>query len=231
MDKKAIRILYAEDEPGIGQIVKDGLELMGYDVVWALDGLTAKQSFAVQQPDICILDVMMPKMDGFELGKHIHSLQPQLPIIFLTARDQTEDVLEGFSSGGNDYIRKPFSMKELEVRINNLLQLQAQPGQTNTPETFTIGAFHFNTISYELKHHDISKKLTHKEAALLTMLAGSANQAVERKHILLNIWDDDSFFHSRSLDVYIKKLRNYLAVDPSVEIVTLKGIGYRLVTI
>jgi len=203
---------------------------MGYTVYWAMDGEAAQQQFSEFKPDICILDVMMPKMDGFTLGRNIQRLDANMPIIFLTARDQTEDVLEGFQSGGNDYIRKPFSMKELEVRIKNLVQLKAsdQPAVT-IPERLEIGTFTFHTANHELVADKESKKLTHKEAALLTMLAMSANKVVERKEILVGIWEDDSFFNSRSLDVYIRKLRAILKPDPTVEIMTLKGVGYRLV--
>lgn len=225
-----VKILYAEDEFGLGKIVKESLELLGYEVVWETDGQAALARFREVKPHICLFDVMMPKMDGFELGKAVQAASPNTPIIYLTARDQTEDVLEGFQSGGNDYMRKPFSMKELEVRIQNILSLKENGRAENVvPETLTLGKFTFNTATQELSIGANSDKLTHKEAALLTKLGSSINQVVERKAILIDIWEDDSFFHSRSLDVYIKKLRNYLKPDPELEIVTLKGVGYRLV--
>lgn len=224
-----VRILYVEDEPFLGRIVKESLESRGYDVHMVPDGKDAVPVFRQQQPHICVLDIMLPNKDGFAIASEIRSLDPKVPIIFVTAKTQTEDVVKGFETGGNDYLRKPFSMEELIVRVNNLLRLSPR-GAASAPGQVSIGKFEFHPQRYELRSGDAVRKLSHREAMLLTVLVESRNAVVQRKDILLRVWGDDSFFNSRNLDVYITKLRDYLREDPAVEIVTIKGIGYRFVT-
>lgn len=226
------RILYVEDEAHLARIVKESLERKGFDVLHRKDGtriLEHVQSFA---PDACVLDVMLPHVDGFTLGSMIRNAHPRLPIIFLTAKSQTSDVLAGFSSGGTDYLRKPFSMEELVVRLENQIRLNANKGSSSQqlPEEVILGNLRFYPSRYELRVADgKTQKLSNREAQLLGMLAQHSNHPVERRLLLQAIWGDDSFFNSRTLDVYIRKLRDYLAADERLEIITLKGQGYHFV--
>lgn len=225
-----IKILYVEDEVYLGKIVKESLESRGFRVRMETDGMAALPAFREFEPDICVLDVMLPKKDGFSIGKDIRDLDENIPIIYLTAKNQPEDVLRGFRSGGNDYIRKPFSLEELIARIQNLLQLArgkapATSGQAAGDE-IQLGRYTFRRLRYELRLGEQVQKLSHREAELLRILAEHRNSTVERRDILRRVWGDDSFFNSRNLDVYIKKLRDYLKEDESVEIITLKGVGY-----
>lgn len=223
-----IRILYVEDEPFLGKIVKESLESRGFEVEMVDDGLLVMGAVAKFEPALCILDVMLPHRDGFQLGEDIRVTYPQLPIIFVTAKAQTEDVLKGFQSGGNDYLRKPFSMEELIARVHNLLSMTGQQPQPNPEEgVFQLGKFHYDTRKYELKLADKVQKLSYREAELLKILIEHRNLPVERKLILQRIWGDDSFFNSRNLDVYITHLREYLRGDPDIQIITLKGVGYQ----
>lgn len=221
------KILYVEDEPNLGTIVCDTLEQKGFDVLLIKDGAKVMDSFAKFTPDICVLDVMLPNVDGFELGKLITTKYPRLPIIFLTAKTQTQDVLQGFNSGATDYIRKPFSIEELIVRINNQLHLNKISGKFS--DTITIGKFIFHANKYELQHGETLYKLSNREAEVLQVFARNMNKITDRKQLLLEVWGDDSFFHSRNLDVYIRKLREYFGNQNGVEIITLKGKGYQFV--
>ncbi len=220
-----VKVLYVEDEPFLGKIVKESLESRNFVVQMIQDGFLVLEAFDVFQPDICVLDVMLPNKDGFTLGKEIKEKSPQTPIVFLTAKNQTKDLLEGFKSGGNDYIRKPFSVEELIVRVNNLLTLM-QPGRKEKSTCLLIGQYTFDTQKYELRFDEHIRKLSHREAQILQLLVDKKNQAIDRRAIMKVIWGDDSFFNSRNLDVYITKLRDYLKSDPNVQIITLKGIGY-----
>ena len=226
------KVLYVEDEPFLGKIVKDSLESRNFEVKMVADGRHVLAAFQQFAPDICVLDVMLPHIDGFTLGKDIRRLSPHMPIIFLTAKTQTEDVLKGFEMGGNDYIRKPFSMEELIVRMNNLLKLQLHNSLQNTPsvsEQLSIGKYDFIPFKYELKCGDSTRRISHREAELLKILNENRQYTVQRKDILLKIWGDDSFFNSRNLDVYITKLRDYLKEDPNIQILTVKGVGYNFI--
>lgn len=223
------KILYVEDEPFLGQIVKESLQSRMFEVHMVTDGKDATQAFSQIKPDICILDVMLPSKDGYTIGKEIRALNPGIPIIFVTAKIQTEDLLKGFESGGNDYLRKPFSMEELIVRINNLLAITQSRETSNEREIYSIGSFEFNTQRFELKRGDHIRKLSHRESELLGILYQNKNKTTQRKEILMKLWGDDSFFNSRNLDVYITKLRDYLKEDPSIEIITIKGVGYNFV--
>jgi len=221
-----VKVLYVEDEPFLGQIVRESLESRDFSVTMVADGHRAMQAFQQAIPDICVLDVMIPGKDGFSIAQEIRQHNPSVPIIFVTAKNQTDDVLKGFHSGGNDYLRKPFSMEELIVRIQNLLRLSVKLPAKN-PEKIVIGEYTFLPLLYELKRGESSRKLSHRESTLLQMLNEGRNTTIQRKDILLKLWGDDSFFNSRNLDVYITKLRDYLKEDPSVSIITIKGIGYQ----
>jgi DNA-binding response OmpR family regulator len=222
---KKTKILYVEDEPFLGKIVKESLESRDYEVNMVSDGLQVMTSFTREKPDICVLDIMLPNRDGYTIAKNIRQVDPAIPIIFVTAKTQTEDLLKGFESGGNDYLRKPFSMEELIVRVNNLLLLTHKKGDARQ-ETIRLGIFQFYPQRYELRKEDTVKKLSHRETMLLQILSENQNTMVSRKDVLMRVWGDDSFFNSRNLDVYITKLRDYLKDDPFVRITTIKGVGY-----
>lgn len=220
------KILLAEDEPALGQIVQESLQSRDYDVRLCTDGQMALTQFEKETPDILVLDVMMPKKDGFTLAKEIRAQNDDVPIIFLTAKSQTADVVEGFSIGGNDYLKKPFSVEELIVRIKNLLdrsQLQ------KTADVVSIGEYTFDLPRQELRFHESVEKLTHRESHLLFNLAKNKNQVLDRSLILKKLWGDDDFFSARSMDVFITKLRKKLKEDPTVEIVNVRGYGYKLI--
>jgi DNA-binding response OmpR family regulator len=230
----AIKLLYVEDEPFLGKIVKESLESRAFDVRMVADGALVVPALADFQPDICVLDVMLPNRDGFSLAGEIRRQYPALPIVFVTAKAQTEDVLQGFASGGNDYLRKPFSMEELIARLYNLLALtRAQPMQQNPNGGVSIGRYTFLPLKYELRFEPggTSRKLSAREADLLKILIEHRNFTVSRKEILTKVWGDDNFFNSRNLDVYITKLRDYLRDDPAIEIITIKGVGYHFVAV
>lgn len=222
------KILYVEDEPFLGKIVKESLESRQFEVRMVSDGKEVMKAHNDMKPNIAVLDVMLPGKDGYTLAKEIRQLDPNLPIIFVTAKTQTEDLIKGFEVGGNDYLRKPFSMEELIVRVNNLLQL-TQKQQASPKENIAIGQFEFAPQRYELRKGESLRKLSHREAILLQILAENQNNNIDRKTILMRVWGDDSFFNSRNLDVYITKLRDYLKDDSAIEIITIKGIGYRFV--
>jgi DNA-binding response OmpR family regulator len=220
------KVLYVEDEPFLGRIVKESLESRAFEVTMLTDGKPVISAFEKNKPEICVLDIMLPSRDGYSIAKEIRQKDPTMPIIFVTAKTQTEDLIKGFESGGNDYIKKPFSMEELIVRINNLLQLSNQQKNIPVQEIISIGKYEFNCLRYELKINQNIKKLSNREANLLTLLAENKNSITNRKDILIRLWGDDSFFNSRNLDVYITKLRDYLKEDPAIEIITIKGVGY-----
>ncbi|MBS1545057.1 MAG: response regulator transcription factor [Bacteroidetes bacterium] len=224
-----VRILYVEDEPFLGRIVKETLERRNFVVRMVDNGAEAVPVFDEWKPDICVLDIMLPQRDGYAIATELRAKAPALPIIFVTAKTQTEDVVKGFESGGNDYLRKPFSMEELIVRINNLLSITRKETTGKNVEGIALGKYTFYPNRYELKNGDQVRKLSHREAVLLSLLADQKNTVVQRKDILLKVWGDDSFFNSRNLDVYITRLREYLKEDADVEIITIKGVGYRFV--
>lgn len=224
-----VKVLYVEDELFLGKIVKESLESRNYEVTMVTDGSQVVQKFNGEDFQICILDVMLPGRDGFSLAKEIRQMAPEIPIIFLTAKVQTEDLVSGFRAGGNDYIRKPFSLEELIVRMENLLQLKNQHDRDFVAEEFKIRGFKFYPVIMELHNRDERIKLSHRENELLKLLVKHDQESIERTVILQKIWGDDHFFNSRNLDVYINRLRNYFKSDPDIQIITLKGIGYRFV--
>ncbi|WP_207497083.1 response regulator transcription factor [Aridibaculum aurantiacum] len=226
-----IKVLYVEDETFLGKIVKESLEMRGFDVLMEEDGAKVVQSYKQYKPDICVLDVMLPNKNGFDIAEEIREIDEDVPIIFLTAKVQTEDVVKGFKTGGNDYIRKPFSMEELIVRIENLLRIINNGNGAAEPvaETVKIGRYQYFTNRQVLTFGDEERKLSYRESELLKYLWQHRNKVIDRREILNLLWGNDSFFNSRNLDVYITKLRGYFKDDPSVEILTMKGIGYRFV--
>lgn len=225
-----IKILYAEDELFLGKIVKETLESRGFEVAMETDGGTVMRAFLKEQPDVCILDVMLPNRNGFELAEDIRKENDDIPIIFLTAKTQTEDVVKGFRTGGNDYIRKPFSMEELIVRIENVLRIKKdQTFAPITADSLVMGRYIFNLNRQTLSANGEERKLSYRESELLKYLWQNRNTIIDRRDILNVIWGNDSFFNSRNLDVYITKLRGYLKADNSLEILTIKGVGYRFV--
>jgi DNA-binding response OmpR family regulator len=223
-----VKVLYVEDELFLARIVKESLESRGFEVYMESDGAKVLTAFRKVQPDICVLDVMLPNMDGFELAEEIRKMDSGIPILFLTAKTQTEDLVKGFSLGGNDYIRKPFSMEELIVRINNAMRYKSDEPAKLSGESVQIGRYIFQLNRQILQIGDEEKKLSYRESELLKVLVSQKNNIVDRKDILNLLWGSDSFFNSRTLDVYITKLRSYLKGDPSIEIITIKGIGYRM---
>jgi DNA-binding response OmpR family regulator len=224
------KVLYAEDELFLGKIVRESLESRGFEVVMESDGARVMEQYKKVKPDICVLDVMLPNKDGFTIADEIRAINEEVPIIFLTAKIQTEDVVKGFSMGGNDYIRKPFSMEELIVRMQNLLRIKTEDLQKIIGGSATIGKYHFQLNRQLLSKDKEEKKLSFRESELLRLLYENRDKIIERKDILNLLWGNDSFFNSRNLDVYITKLRSYLKEDPSLEIITIKGVGYRFVT-
>lgn len=224
-----VKVLYVEDEVFLAKIVKESLESRDHEVLMESDGAKATTAFKNFQPDICVLDVMLPNKDGFTIADEIRELDENVPIIFLTAKTQTEDVVKGFSIGGNDYIRKPFSMEELVVRIQNLLRNKKEGSQKITGAAVTIGAYTFQLNRQTLVKGEDERKLSFRESELLKLLYENRDRIIDRKDILNLLWGNDSYFNSRNLDVYITKLRNYLKNDPKLEIITIKGVGYRFV--
>jgi len=226
------KILLAEDDPNLGDILKDYLELKGkYEVVLCKDGEEALRIFNRDEFDLCILDVMMPKKDGFTLGKEIRKINENVPIIFATAKGMMEDKTVAFGLGGDDYITKPFRVEELLLRINALLRRATSREQAEveeTPTSFDIGEYSFDYTSQIIKRDGEQQKLSTKEAELLRMLCLKKNDVLTREEALLKIWHDDNYFNGRSMDVFLSKLRKYLKQDPSVEIVNVHGKGYKL---
>jgi DNA-binding response OmpR family regulator len=224
-----IKVLYVEDELFLGKIVKESLETRGFEVAMEDDGARVVSLFKKESPDVCVLDVMLPNKSGFEIAAEIRKLNDDVPVIFLTAKTQTEDVVQGFKLGGNDYIRKPFSMEELIIRIENALRIKKDSSNDIQQEVIALGKYQYNINRQVLMNGSEEKKLSYRESELLKHLWVNKEKVIDRRDILNLLWGNDSFFNSRNLDVYITKLRNYLKDDPSLEIITIKGIGYRFV--
>ena len=223
---KPIKIVLAEDEAALGQIIKESLETRDFEVILCQDGEKAFKAYKSESPEIMVLDVMMPKKDGFTLAKELREIDDTIPIIFLTAKSQTQDVVEGFTVGGNDYLKKPFSMEELIVRINALLK---RSKNDNNTEPIQLGKFIFDLKKQTLQINSHIESLTHREANLLHHLAKNKNQILERSLILKKLWGDDDFFNARSMDVFITKLRKKLKEDPAIQIINVRGYGYKLI--
>lgn len=221
------KILLVEDDPGLGYVVKDNLSLKGYEVTLCVDGEEGLMQFKKQTPDVCILDVMMPRKDGFTLAQTIREQSENVPILFITAKSMLEDKIAGFRAGGDDYITKPFSMEELCLRIEVFLRrsgVNAQPAD----EPLCIGEFLFDAQNFTLRHPQSTKTLTQKEAEVLRLLFRYKDRVLKREEILKNVWGNDDYFLGRSMDVFISKLRKYLKDDPRVQIVNYHGVGFKL---
>ncbi len=229
MNTEKTKILLAEDDENLGSLLREYLQAKSYETHWLSDGEKAYISFEKNRYDICILDIMMPNKDGITLAREIRMIDPEMPIIFLTAKSMKEDVLEGFSVGADDYMTKPFSMEELIYRIEAILRRTQGVGQQNKQTEFEIGQFHFDANKQLLTLDSKSVKLTTKESELLKLLCNNANNVLERNFALKSIWIDDNYFNARSMDVYITKLRKYLKEDPAVEILNIHGKGYKLI--
>ncbi len=222
-------ILFAEDEPVLGKLVKEAMERTpGYKVHWAKNGHEALQFFNDNIPDLCIFDVMMPGMDGFTLTKELRKKHADIPILFLTARAETADVIKGFTIGGNDYLRKPFSLDELEVRIIELLKRNRRSGESRTA-SYSIGKYTFSADTQVLRCPEATYNLSGKETELLKQLVLHKNKLMERSETLKLLWGDDSFFNARNMDVYIARLRKFLVHDARLSIVNIRGYGFKLI--
>lgn len=225
------RLLVVEDDPNLGTILAEYLSAKAYYVKLCQDGEQGFEEFNKHEYDLCVFDVMMPKKDGFTLAKEIRKLNSKIPIIFLTAKSMKEDTIEGFKSGADDYVTKPFSMEELLLRISAILRrTHADDVQNSELKEFKIGMFTFDHNQQLLTLESKTQKLTSKENQLLKLLCQNHNRVLEREFALKAIWGDDSYFNSRSMDVYITKLRKYLRPDESVEIINVHGKGFKLIS-
>ncbi len=225
MDK--IHVLLVEDEQTLSMIIKDTLEEQGFCISTAFNGEEGLRMFYTEHPEVIVADVMMPRMDGFEMVRRIRQTDQQTPVLFLTARSGINDIVKGFELGANDYLKKPFSMQELIIRIKALLHKAfIQKEQTNM---FELGNYLFHAISQQLTYAGISQELSHRESEILRRLCEHQNEVISTQSILLELWGDDSFFNSRSLHVFITKLRHKLSKDDRIRIVNVRGVGYKLV--
>ncbi len=225
------KILLVEDDPNLGLLLQDYLQLKGkFEVVLCTDGDEGLRAFTKQSYDLLILDVMMPKKDGFTLGKEIRKINEHVPIIFATAKAMIEDKTQAFNLGGDDYITKPFRIEELLLRINALLKrTEGSEKKADEMQTqFKIGKYDFDYSTQLISIGNVQQKLSTKEAALLRLLCLHKNEVLTREEALLNIWHDDNYFNGRSMDVFLSKIRKYLKDDPNVEIVNVHGRGYKL---
>jgi DNA-binding response OmpR family regulator len=226
------RILLVEDDPNLGQLTQEYLTLKGYPTDRATDGNTGLQQFTANPYDLCILDVMMPKKDGFTLAKELRMANRDIPIIFLTAKAMPDDTIQGLRLGADDYITKPFNMEELLLRVQAVLRRYQRTDAVPDTGIYQIGSFQFDYPRQTLTRHGdaaTSQRLTSKESELLRLLAQNLNQPLGRSFALKMVWGDDSYFNARSMDVYITKLRKYLRDDETVQLVNVHGEGFKLV--
>lgn len=227
MDNK-IRILLCEDDENLGTLLREFLQAKGFNTDLCVDGEKGYKEFLQNQYDLCILDVMMPKKDGFTLAQEIRNVNSEVPIVFLTAKNMKEDVFEGFKIGADDYITKPFSMEELVFRVGAILR-RVRGKKDREATVYNLGKFIFDTQKQVLILGDKTTKLTTKESELLKLLCQNLNDVLERNFALKSIWVDDNYFNARSMDVYITKLRKLLKADPDIEIINIHGKGYKLI--
>jgi DNA-binding response OmpR family regulator len=223
------RIILAEDDSNLGTLLRNYLVAKNYDTTLFMSGRSALESFSPGMYDLCILDIMMPEMDGLALAKAIRNIEPSIPIVFLTAKNQEEDIIEGFRTGADDYITKPFSMEELLYRIEAIFRRTGVPVIRKDDDLYNIGEYLFDKKRQLLLFNDQKINLTTKESELLELLYRHKNELLERNYALRSIWIDDNYFNARSMDVYITRLRKYLKKDPSVKILNIHGRGYRLI--
>ncbi len=225
---KSTRILLAEDDVNLGNLLKNYLAAKNFDTSLCINGTLALDAFSEELFQLCIIDIMMPEMDGLTLARKIRQINPQVPIIFLTAKSQKEDILEGFRTGADDYITKPFSMEELLYRIQAVLKRTSVSSPSYREEKYSIGKYSFDPVKQILAFGEETVKLTTKESELLELLCRHTGAILERNYALKTIWTDDNYFNARSMDVYITKLRKYLKKDPAVKILNIHGRGYKL---
>ena len=226
-----LNFLVVEDDPNLGQILNEYLGLKGYSTTLCTDGEQALDQFHKNQFDLCILDVMMPKKDGFSLAQDIRKVNTEVPIVFLTAKSMKEDAIKGLKIGADDYVTKPFSMEELLLRIEAILRRSNSNDSHSDQECFALGKYAFDYLNRTLKSNNSDQKLTTKEADLLRLLCLNQNKTLERSTALKMIWKDDSYFNARSMDVYIAKLRKYIKADEALKILTIHGTGFKLVNV
>jgi DNA-binding response OmpR family regulator len=225
------KILLVEDDPNLGLLLQDYLQLKGkFDVILCKDGEEGLRAFTKHTYDLLILDVMMPKKDGFTLGKEIRKINSHVPIIFATAKSMIEDKMQAFNLGGDDYITKPFRIEELLLRINAMLKRteNSEKKEEEKQSHFKVGQYEFDYTNQIISIGDAHQKLSTKEAELLRLLCLRKNEVLTREEALLNIWHDDNYFNGRSMDVFLSKIRKYLRDDPNVEIINVHGRGYKL---
>jgi len=228
-DKKKYKILLCEDDTNLGMVLKHYLELNDYDVILERDGRLGLAAFQREKFDICLLDVMMPHVDGFTLAEEIRDVDPDIPLFFLSAKTMKEDIIQGYKLGADDYITKPFDSEVLLLKIKAILKRNEEENRINENIEFDLGVYHFNPKLRELSHEGKTQTLSPKENELLKMLAEHKNDLLPRERALKKIWGSDTYFNGRSMDVYIAKLRKYLKEDEQIEIVNIHGNGFRLV--
>ena len=227
--EEKMKVLLCEDDENLGMLLREYLQAKGYDTELFPDGEAGYRAFSQKKYDLCVLDVMMPKKDGFSLARDIRQLNEETPIVFLTAKTLKEDILEGFRIGADDYLTKPFSMEELVFRIEAILR-RVRGKKNRSKAQYKIGSFLFDTQKQTLSRGEKQTKLTTKESELLSLLCANANEILQRDYALKTIWIDDNYFNARSMDVYITKLRKHLKDDEAVEIINIHGKGYKLIT-
>lgn len=226
--EERLRILLTEDDENLGMLLREYLQAKGFNADLFSDGEAGYKAFLKGKYDLCVLDVMMPRKDGFALAQEIRTVNADVPIIFLTAKSLKEDILEGFKIGADDYITKPFSMEELVSRISAILR-RVRGKRDKDVTVFRIGKYTFDTQKQTLNINNKSQKLTTKESELLSLLCQHVNEILERNYALKAIWVDDNYFNARSMDVYITKLRKLIKDDPTIEIINIHGKGYKLI--
>jgi DNA-binding response OmpR family regulator len=229
MEGKKYKILLCEDDPNLGMVLKNYLELNDYDVTLERDGRLGLAAFQREKFDICLLDVMMPNVDGFALAEEIRDVDPDMPLFFLSAKTMKEDIIQGYKLGADDYITKPFDSELLMLKIKAILKRNEEDNRVSDNIEFDLGFYHFNPKLRELTHEGKTQTLSPKENELLKMLAEHKNDLLPRERALKKIWGSDTYFNGRSMDVYIAKLRKYLRDDVNIEIVNIHGNGFRLV--
>ncbi len=228
-EKKKYRILLCEDDQNLGMVLKNYLELNDYDVTLERDGRLGLAAFQREKFDICLLDVMMPNMDGFTLAEEIRDVDPDIPLFFLSAKTMKEDIIQGYKLGADDYITKPFDSEVLLLKIKAILKRNEELTKESENVEFDLGKYHFNPKLRQLIVEGRTQTLSPKENELLKMLAEHKNDLLPRERALKKIWGSDTYFNGRSMDVYIAKLRKYLKEDSNIEIVNIHGNGFRLV--
>jgi DNA-binding response OmpR family regulator len=229
MEGKKPKILLCEDDPNLGMVLKNYLELSDFDVTLERDGRLGLAAFQRERFDLCLLDIMMPHMDGFTLAEEIRDVDPDIPLFFLSAKTMKEDIIQGYKLGADDYITKPFDSEVLLLKIKAILKRNDDLNKEADNKEFEMGSYHFNPKLRELGHKGLTQTLSPKENELLKMLAEHMNDLLPREQALKKIWGSDTYFNGRSMDVYIAKLRKYLKDDSNIEIVNIHGNGFRLV--